>query len=63
MVIDTYQATHIAFAIEGDALASSKYASSVILRDEAIAGLKSGHARNKAVCGVYTDRDKHWLDG
>jgi len=52
-VINTYQATHIAFAIEGDALSSVKYASSVILRDEAIAGLKSG-VPGKKLCVEYT---------
>jgi hypothetical protein len=52
-VIDTYQATHVAFAIEGDALANSKYAASVLLRDQAIAGLQSGMSGTK-LCVEFT---------
>jgi len=40
--IKAYRATHVAFAIEGDALASAQYAASISLRNQAIAGLKSG---------------------
>ncbi|HEY4035568.1 MAG TPA: hypothetical protein VGL94_16545 [Ktedonobacteraceae bacterium] len=40
--ITAYHATHVAFAIEGDALSNSKYSTSISLRNLAIAGLKSG---------------------
>ncbi len=40
--ITAYRATHVAFAIEGDALSNSKYAASISLRNQAIVGLKSG---------------------
>jgi hypothetical protein len=52
-VINTYQVTHIAFAIEGNALSDPKHAASVILRDEAIAGLKSGMPGTK-LCVEFT---------
>jgi hypothetical protein len=41
-VITAYHATHVAFAIEGDALSNPKYSASISLRNMAIAGLKSG---------------------
>ncbi len=40
--ITAYRTTHVAFAIEGDALSNSKYAASISLRNQAIVGLKSG---------------------
>jgi uncharacterized repeat protein (TIGR01451 family) len=51
--ITTYRATHVAFDIEGDALSNTQYASSVILRDQAIAGLKSGVTGTK-LCVEFT---------
>ena len=49
-VITAYKATHVAFAIEGDALSNPKYAASVIMRDQAIAGLKSGVPGRTSAC-------------
>ncbi len=40
--ITAYHATHIAFAIEGDVLSNPKYSATINLRNQAIAGLKSG---------------------
>ncbi|HEX3640436.1 MAG TPA: hypothetical protein VHV10_04035 [Ktedonobacteraceae bacterium] len=51
--ITAYKATRVAFAIEGDALSSPKYAASVIMRDLAIAGLKSGVPGTK-LCVEFT---------
>jgi len=47
-VITAYKATRVAFAIEGDALSSPKYAASVVMRDLAIARLKSGCFRERS---------------
>jgi chitinase len=51
--ITAYRATHIAFDIEGDALSNTQYASSVILRDQAITGLQSGVPGTK-LCVEFT---------
>jgi len=52
-VITAYKATRVAFAIEGDALSSPKYAASVVMRDLAITRLKSGVPGTK-LCVEFT---------
>jgi chitinase len=51
--ITAYHATHIAFDIEGDALASTHYSASVFLRNKVIASLQSGVPGTK-LCVEYT---------
>jgi chitinase len=51
--ITAYHATHVAFAIEGDVLSNSKYSASIGLRNQAIAGLKSG-VPGRPLCVEFT---------